>query len=87
MAKDVNDKLTRDLFDINNMSSDDYVAWCNRLDINPEKAAKVLGISRANSFKYANGSQTVSKNVAYQCELFDNLGKKKSLTLIQKRLA
>lgn len=69
------------------MTADEFKQWCDKYGLSKDQAAIVLGISRANAFKYANGSQPVSVLVSNQCELFDLLSKTKSLTVIQKRLA
>lgn len=68
------------------MTKDDFNDWCERHGLSAEEAAKVLGTSRSNGFKYANGSRPVSKTVAYGAEAIDLLPKAKSLKLIQERL-
>ena len=69
------------------MTKEEFNAWAEKHKLSIEQAGKVLGASRSNAFKYANGSQTVSNSVAYAAEYFDLLPKKESLTMIQKRLA
>ncbi|WP_338853997.1 hypothetical protein WE348_20430 (plasmid) [Alteromonas macleodii] len=69
------------------MTSEEFSAWADKYNLSIEQAAKVLGTSRANGFKYANGSRPVSKAVAYGAEAIDLLPKKESLKLIHKRLA
>ncbi|AMJ98564.1 hypothetical protein AVL55_10510 [Alteromonas macleodii] len=69
------------------MTSKEFNAWAEKYGLSIEQAAKVLGTSRANGFKYANGSRPVSKAVAYGAEAIDLLAQKESLKLIQKRLA
>ncbi len=68
------------------MTKTEFNTWRSNYNLTPEQAAKVLGTSRANAFKYANGSRPISKPVAFQCEVIDLLTIKKSLKLIQKRL-
>ncbi|WP_125782804.1 hypothetical protein [Pseudoalteromonas rubra] len=69
------------------MTSDDFKAWAEKYNLSTEEAGAVLGVSRANAFKFANGSRPVSKTVEYSAEAIDLLTKEKSLKLIQKRLA
>ncbi|WP_435277351.1 hypothetical protein ACMAZF_20215 (plasmid) [Psychrobium sp. nBUS_13] len=69
------------------MTKDDFNEWAKKYGLSIEDAGAVLGTSRANAFKYANGSRPVSKAVQYGAEAIDLLPKKESLKLIQKRLA
>jgi hypothetical protein len=69
------------------MDKDQFNAWAERHGLTTEEAAIVLGMSRANAFKYANGTRPVALYVEYAAEAFDLLSKKESLKLIQKRLA
>lgn len=69
------------------MTSDEFKNWAKKYELNIEDAGAVLGTSRANAFKFANGSRPVSKAVYYNAEAIDLLPKEKSLKLIQKRLA
>lgn len=69
------------------MTKDEFNAWAEKYSLTIEQAAKVLGTSRSNGFKFANGSRDVSKPVVYGAEAIDLLPKKESLKLIQKRLA
>jgi len=69
------------------MTADEFKAWANKYGLSIEEAGAVLGTSRANAFKFANGSRPVSKSAYYNAEAIDLLGKEKSLKLIQKRLA
>ena len=69
------------------MTSKEFNTWANKYGLSIEQAAKVLGTSRANGYKFSNGSRPVSKVVAYGAEAIDLLGHEESLKLIQKRLA
>jgi len=72
------------------MTTEEFNAWCARYNLKSEQAAKVLGTSRSNGFKYANGSRPVSRSVAFGAEVIDLLNitdKDKCLKLIQERLA
>jgi|GEM_PF-4425456 len=69
------------------MTKEEFNAWAEKYSLTIEQAAKVLGTSRANGFKFASGDRPVSKPVAYGAETIDLLSKKESLKLIQKRLA
>jgi len=69
------------------MTADEFKAWANKYGLSIEEAGAVLGTSRANAFKYANGSRPVSKSAYYNAEAIDLLPKEKSIKLIQKRLA
>ncbi|MCF2922876.1 hypothetical protein L1264_20670 [Pseudoalteromonas sp. APAL1] len=69
------------------MSKDEFNAWVERYGLTVDKASKVLGTSRANGFKYANGTRPVSKSVAYGAEAIDLLPSEIRTDLIQKRLA
>lgn len=69
------------------MNKDEFNVWADKYSLTIEQAAKVLGTSRANAFKFSNGSRDVSKPVAYGADAIDLLSKNKSLKLIQKRLA
>jgi hypothetical protein len=69
------------------MTKDEFNAWAEKYCLTTEQAAKVLGTSRSNGFKFASGDRPVSKPVAYGAEVIDLLPKKESLKLIQKRLA
>jgi hypothetical protein len=64
-----------------------FNAWAQRHGLTIDEAAIVLGMSRANAFKYANGTRPVALYVEYAAEAIDLLSKKESLKLIQKRLA
>jgi hypothetical protein len=69
------------------MSKDEFNAWADKYGLKIEQAAKVLGTSRANGFKFANGDRPISKPVEYGAEVIDLLSKEESLKLINKRLA
>ncbi len=69
------------------MTKDEFNTWAEKYKLTTEQAAKVLGTSRANGFKFASGDRPVSKPVAYGAEVIDLLSEKESLKLIQKRLA
>jgi len=69
------------------MTKEEFNAWASKYQLTTEQAAKVLGTSKANAFKFANGSRDVSKPIAYGAEVIDLLSKKESLKLIRKRLA
>lgn len=69
------------------MDKTQFNAWAERHGLTTEEAAIVLGMSRANAFKYANGTRPVALYVEYAAEAFDLLSKKESIKLIQKRLA
>lgn len=69
------------------MTKEEFNSWCEQHNITIEQSVQVLGISRSNAFKYANGSQDVPRYIAFQCEAIDLLPKQKSIILIQKRLA
>lgn len=70
------------------MKGRDFVEWCQRHKLTVEQAAKVLGCSRATSYRYAsNEADEIPAPIANQCELMDLLPPSKSLTVIQKRLA
>lgn len=47
--------------------------WCKVHKLQPEEAAKVLGLSRAMIYKYLNGSREIMENVQNQCLLIDLL--------------
>jgi len=54
------------------MGNDEFVAWCEKYNLNPVKAARVLGCSRSSVFRYlADGP--ISEQIANQCLLFDML--------------
>jgi len=69
------------------MTKEEFNAWAEKHGLSIEEAGKMLGVSRSNAFKYANGSQAVSNSVAYAAEYFDLLPKSESLKMILKRLA
>ncbi|WP_339145239.1 hypothetical protein [Pseudoalteromonas galatheae] len=68
------------------MTAKEFKAWANKYNLSIEEAGAVLGTSRANAFKFANGSRPVSKSVYYNAEAIDLLDNEKSIKLIQKRL-
>jgi hypothetical protein len=68
-------------------SKEDFIAWCEKHNLKTDEAAKVLGTSRANGFKFANGTRPVSQSVAYCAEALDLLAAKPRQTLIKERLA
>ncbi len=68
------------------MNKQEFNAWAEKYNLTIEQEAKVLGTSRANGYKFANGDRPVSKPVAYGAETIDLLPKKESLKLIQKRI-
>ncbi|WP_288987854.1 hypothetical protein [uncultured Pseudoalteromonas sp.] len=69
------------------MTADEFKVWAKKYGLSIEDAGAVLGTSRSNAFKFANGSRPVSKAAYYNAEAIDLLPKDKSLKLIQKRLA
>ncbi len=69
------------------MTADEFKVWANKYSLSIEEAGAVLGTSRANAFKFANGSRPVSKAAYYNAEAIDLLPQEKSIKLIQKRLA
>lgn len=69
------------------MDKEQFNAWVQRHGLTIEEAAIVLGMSRANAFKYANGTRPVALYVQYAAETLDLLSKNERLKLIQKRLA
>lgn len=69
------------------VTKEEFNKWAEKHGLSIEQASKVLGVSRSNGFKYANGSRPVSKPVAYGAEAIDLLSKTESIKLIQKRLA
>lgn len=69
------------------MNKEEFKAWAKRHSLTIEQAAKVLGVSRSNAFRYAKGEIPVTKPVAYGAEVIDLLPEEKSRIVIQKRLA
>lgn len=68
------------------MDKDQFNAWAQRHCLTTEEAAIVLGMSRANAFKYANGTRPVALYVEYAAETFDLLNENERVKLIYKRL-
>jgi predicted transcriptional regulator len=69
------------------MTNEEFNSWAKSNGLSVEQAAKVLGISRANAFKYANGSQQVSKSVAHAAEYFDLIPDQNKAAIIKKKIA
>ncbi len=69
------------------MTAGEFKVWASKYGLSIEEAGTVLGTSRANAFKFANGSRPVSKAAYYNAEAIDLLPKEKSQKLIHKRLA
>jgi hypothetical protein len=69
------------------MSKEAYNAWLEKNDLNAETGAMILGISRANSFKYANGKQTVSLPTSYATETIDLLSQTARKQLFEQRVS
>ena len=62
--------------------------WCNLHKLEPEDAAKVLGLSRAMMYKYLNGSaEKMRENITNQCLLIDLLPVDIQKRYLQHKLA
>lgn len=68
------------------MTKDQFNAWIKKHGLTIEEAAAVLGMSRANAFKYANGSAPVALYIEYATENIDLMNKNERIKLIQERL-
>ena len=60
------------------MTAVEFKEWANKYGLSIEEAGSVLGTSRANAFKFANGSRPVSKSAYYNAEAIDLLSKEQA---------
>lgn len=60
--------------------------WCKIHNLQPEEAAKVLGLSRAMIYKYLNGSADIQDNIKNQCLLIDLLPVEVQLQYLRHKL-
>lgn len=69
------------------MDNKQFKDWMEKHTLSTDKAAIVLGISRSNAFKYANGSGNVPKYVKFSAEAIDLLNPTECAKLISRRLS
>jgi hypothetical protein len=65
-----------------------FNSWCKKYDLDANKAAIVLGLSRAQSYKLYGGksNKTPTEQLILHCDVFDAMTPAKSSELICKRL-
>ena len=63
-----------------------FNTWRKEKQLSSEQASKLLGTSRANGFKYASGTRSISLPIAYAMEVIDMLDEPALQALIARRL-
>jgi plasmid maintenance system antidote protein VapI len=69
------------------MNVNKFTEFREHLNLSVEEAAKVLGMSRANAFKFQNGTRPITLSMVYSMEAFLLLGPEQQKRLIQQRKA